>query len=135
MGSKNRNQKWRILLVEDDPAIGEPLKELLEFEGYDINWHSSARLALDELRAEGEIPHLILLDIMMPEMNGWEFREAQIALDSSASEVPVFILSADRRAESRVDPSKREYFFPKPIDMDELADQIELKLSHFYAKN
>jgi DNA-binding response OmpR family regulator len=133
-----QNKKaWRILLIEDDPAIGEPLKELLDYEGYQIVWESSAPKALEALqgsiRSQDKLPHLILLDIMMPEMDGWEFREKQLAMETSVSSIPVFILSADRRAESRANPQRNEFFFPKPIDMDELAHQIDLKLKNSYS--
>jgi len=125
-------QKWQILLVEDDSSIGEPLKQLLEWEGYTVQWEKSGFSALAWLKKE--TPHLILLDIMMPEMDGWEFREEQLKMGKEAAEIPVFILSADRRAEMRVDPSRNEAFLPKPIDVNYLADRIASKLTEVYEK-
>ncbi|TVQ80972.1 MAG: response regulator [Bradymonadales bacterium] len=124
--------KWRILLVEDDPGIGEPMEELLMFEGYEVVWVSSGREALRKLD-EDELPHMILLDIMMPDMNGWEFREKQLLHSERVADIPVFVLSADRRSEFRVDATKREFFFPKPIDVENLANQMQLKLAEYYS--
>jgi len=99
---------WHILLVEDDAGIGEPLSELLELEPR---------------------PDLILLDIMMPEMSGWEFREIQLKMQRDIAEIPVFILSADHRARAQVDESRNEFFFSKPVDVDRLCESIQTKLS------
>src|SRR4051812_20949227 len=68
----------RILVVEDDPEILGALSGLLEEEGYDVQSVADARDALDRLR-QGPAPELIILDLMMPGMDGWEFRTIQRA--------------------------------------------------------
>jgi CheY-like chemotaxis protein len=65
----------KILVVEDDPDFGEAVCEILTISGYRASHAAAGVAALQILRA-GELPDLILLDLMMPRMDGWEFREA-----------------------------------------------------------
>jgi CheY-like chemotaxis protein len=81
----------RVLVVDDDREIRELLVELLSTEGYEVSAVSDGRRALAEARARR--PDVILLDLMMPIMNGWEFREAQLE-DLQLASVPVVIVSA-----------------------------------------
>jgi CheY-like chemotaxis protein len=82
----------QILLVEDDAPVREALQELLEAEGYLVEVAENGLAALRRLRA-GFRPVAVLLDLMMPVMDGWQFREAQQA-DSDLKDIPVFILTA-----------------------------------------
>src|SRR5438874_8753476 len=82
-----------ILVVDDDPGIVESLKDLLEAEGYHVETASNGREALDMLRAR-QRPNLILLDLTMPEMDGFEFRDEQ-EWDPRFSEIPVVVISAN----------------------------------------
>src|SRR5579862_4602951 len=65
-----------ILIVDDDPDIRDSLKEVLEDEGYEVNGVANGREALDYLRKSPR-PCVILLDLMMPVMDGWQFRREQ----------------------------------------------------------
>ena len=65
-----------ILIVDDDPDIRDSLKEVLEDEGYEVNGVANGREALDYLRKSPR-PCVILLDLMMPVMDGWQFRKEQ----------------------------------------------------------
>ena len=67
----------RILIVEDDEDIARNLRELLEGEGHVVEWASNGRVALDYLRGTADRPSFILLDLMMPVMDGYEFRTEQ----------------------------------------------------------
>jgi signal transduction histidine kinase len=88
----------RILLVEDDHAIREALQGILEDEGYEIALADNGRAALDHLRT-GAAPDLIVLDLRMPVMDGWEFRAAQKS-DPAFASIPVIAVSADGSAKA-----------------------------------
>lgn len=86
-----RYKAKRVLVVDDDREIRELLVELLSTEGYDVSAAGDGQRALAEARARR--PDVILLDLMMPIMNGREFREAQLK-DLALASVPVLIVSA-----------------------------------------
>ena len=83
-----------ILVVDDDSDVREALGEVLAEEGYDTRLFESGRAALAFLRGGGD-PSLILLDMMMPEMNGWQFREEQLK-DERLRDIPVVVITASR---------------------------------------
>ena len=82
-----------ILLAEDDDDLREAMVDTLEDAGYRVTAVANGQEALDWLHAAERLPALILLDLMMPVMDGWQFREAQ-SKDAKASAVPVVVLSA-----------------------------------------
>jgi CheY-like chemotaxis protein len=83
-----------IFVVDDDIDLRETIGELLADEGYRTRLFQNGRRALDELRS-GVRPSLILLDLMMPEMSGWQFREEQLR-DESLRDIPVVVMTASR---------------------------------------
>jgi CheY-like chemotaxis protein len=83
-----------IFVVDDDLDLRETIGELLQDEGYAIRLLPNGRGALELLRS-GVRPRLILLDLMMPEMSGWEFREEQLR-DEALREIPVVVMTASR---------------------------------------
>lgn len=82
-----------ILIIEDDLEIREVLKEILSVSSYDVQTVSNGKLALEHLQQAMKLPDLILLDLMMPVMNGWEFSK-EIQKDPKLSRIPVILLSA-----------------------------------------
>lgn len=106
-----------ILVVEDDPGMRDAVVELLEGEGYAVRFAANGRQAL-ELLARMEPPTLILLDLMMPIMDGWQFLDERRRLqDSGARRAPVVLLSGlgfIRGAPGVAD------FLRKPIDPEAL---------------
>lgn len=109
----------KILIVEDDLSIRETMRFFLEMEGYAVDEAPDGKAALDKLRSESA-PRLILLDLMMPVMNGYEFLLAR-ARDPRLSEIPVVVVSAF------ADGAKLESaqaFLDKPIDFDRLSPLI-----------
>jgi CheY-like chemotaxis protein len=115
----------KILLIEDDVDIRQALAEVLEFEGYRVAQASHGLEALKLLRADAsDLPALILLDLMMPVMNGWEFRAEQLK-DPQISDIPVIVLTAypsDHRRGSSLDSVAA---LSKPIDTSLLLHTIE----------
>jgi CheY-like chemotaxis protein len=81
-----------ILLVEDDDIPRGAMKMLLEWEGYRVACAGDGAEALDYLRA-GERPALILLDVMLPGLDGWQFRQQQ-RRDPELAAIPVVVVSA-----------------------------------------
>ncbi|MCC2670484.1 MAG: hypothetical protein K0Q72_2955 [Armatimonadetes bacterium] len=81
-----------ILIVEDEPALRSLLAELLSSRGYSVAESENGAAAVDYLRTN-RAPRLILLDLMMPVMNGWELRDSMLA-NPQWREIPVAILSA-----------------------------------------
>jgi len=86
-----RSPARRVLVVDDDRDIRDLLVELLSTEGYHVSSAGDGKQALAEAHARH--PDVILLDLMMPVMNGWEFRDAQLK-DPDLASVPVVIVSA-----------------------------------------
>src|SRR4051794_18478515 len=81
-----------VLLVDDDGSVRESLTELLEADGYRVVAAENGLRALALLRA-GVRPSVVLLDIMMPEMDGWDFRLQQLR-DPELALIPVVVVSA-----------------------------------------
>jgi CheY-like chemotaxis protein len=82
-----------VLVVEDDAGIRESVCQILEDEGFPTVSACNGKEALATLRTLEPLPRLILLDLMMPIMNGWEFYEL-ISRDKSVSSIPVVVMSA-----------------------------------------
>jgi CheY-like chemotaxis protein len=111
----------RVLIIEDDPAIRESLAELLQEVGYGV---SEARNGAEGLRqAAEERPDLILLDLMMPAMNGWEFRAAQRE-DASLVDIPVIVISAFSPSQSAEGLGEVAAHFSKPLDVMALLEAV-----------
>jgi CheY-like chemotaxis protein len=110
-----------ILVVDDDPELRETLGELLGEEGYETRLAENGKRALDLLR-HGARPSLILLDLMMPEMNGWEFREEQLK-DAELRDIPVVVMTASRGVARDALPVQEVLF--KPVGLGEIIDAVE----------
>lgn len=110
-----------IFVVDDDTDLRETLGELLLEEGYDARLCENGRVALEQLR-RGERPRLILLDLMMPEMNGWQFREAQLE-DAALRDIPVVVMTASRGFDGHPITASEVLF--KPIGLGELMSAVE----------
>ena len=111
-----------VLIVENDQAILEGLADLLRDEGYDVETASNGAQALAFLRA-GRAPAIILLDLMMPVMDGWRFREAQLR-DPSIAGTPVVVLSAMDRCGMQASDLQAVAYVDKPINFTRLLDVI-----------
>ena len=113
-----------ILIVEDATDIAESMEELLVAEGYRVQCVASARQALRLLRGESSLPDLILLDLMMPDMDGAQFRKEQCA-DARLAAVPVLLMTASGDAQAQVDELGARGLLKKPFrDLDSILDSI-----------
>lgn len=111
-----------VLVVDDDAEIREVLVELLEERGYRTVAASNGKQALDALHS-GTCPELILLDMMMPVMDGAEFRAKQQA-EPAIAEIPVVLISAHEDLRKRVVELKANAALQKPIAFRDLFDTV-----------
>ena len=107
-----------VMVVEDDLDLREMIEMLLTVEGLHPVPATNGREALRALHGDEPRPDVILLDLMMPEMNGWQFREAQLAEPELAG-IPVIVMSAV--TERAIDGVP---FIKKPFDSDQLLAAI-----------
>jgi two-component system response regulator MprA len=110
-----------IAVVEDDTSIREFLIDVLEDAGYFVVGFADGTTALSEIRKSDRRPNLILLDLMMPRMNGWEFRRVQQE-DSLLASVPVVLLTARTDVTYQGQQLCANDYLRKPIDIDQLLD-------------
>jgi DNA-binding response OmpR family regulator len=108
-----------VLVVDDEIDIREAVSEILADEGYEVHGARDGAEGLQKARAFH--PSLVLLDLMMPGMNGWEFRAAQ-ANDPDVSQIPVLVLSAF----GRIPGFEAAGFIPKPFGLDDLLSAVRL---------
>jgi CheY-like chemotaxis protein len=101
-----------VMIIDDDDHLREAVSLLLEDHGYDVHRCADARDALNQL-AQGASPDVILLDLMMPHMDGWEFRIEQ-RRDAKWANIPVVALSADASAKARAIDAQA--YLSKPVD-------------------
>jgi CheY-like chemotaxis protein len=113
-----------ILIVEDERPIRDVLAEILEDEGYRVSTVSNGMEALTYLRQQADRPRLILLDLGMPVMTGWEFREEQLR-DATLKDIPVVIMSATIDLLSKVAALQVADCLDKPIAINTLLHTVE----------
>jgi len=111
----------QVLLFDDDQLLRELLVGPLEDEGYGVRAARNGREALAVLDIWR--PDLILLDLMMPVMDGWTFRRRQLELEQHAT-IPVMVLSAGPNLGRGVEALRATVIMPKPFDLDVLLDIV-----------
>ncbi len=109
-----------ILVVDDDPDIRDSLREVLEDEGYEVACVGNGREALDHLKAANPRPCVILLDLMMPVMDGWQFRREQ-KLDADIAGIPLVVITATGKRPVLIDAAE---LVMKPLDLTQLFEAI-----------
>ncbi|WP_162823879.1 response regulator [Lysobacter sp. TY2-98] len=114
-----------ILIVEDNPDIRDTFRTLFELEGFDVQLAANGEDALASLARSDEAPCLILLDLSMPVMDGWEFLDVLRSREQGA-EIPVTVLSANVDANVSRDLRTRYgcRVLPKPASVDTLLDVV-----------
>jgi CheY-like chemotaxis protein len=112
-----------VLIVEDDPGVQESIAELLREEGFAVEVASDGAAALQLVRA-GARPSLILLDLMMPGMDGSTFRAQQLA-DPQLAEVPVIVISARPDVQQQAQRLGAIDFLAKPMSFEALIHAVQ----------
>jgi CheY-like chemotaxis protein len=113
----------RILVVDDDADLAEVLDRVLEKSGYQVTWARNGEEALRCLRDEEGL-EVVLLDLMMPVMNGWEFRAEQLK-DPQLSDIPVVVFSGHGKLEQNASSIGAVANLPKPISLQELLAVLD----------
>ena len=113
-----------ILLIEDDADIRAVLIEFLTDEGYIVCGAEHGADALALLGGTTATPRLILLDLMMPVMNGWIFRMQQRA-NPTLADIPIVVLSASPALLDQYGPMDVAGLLAKPIDLDDLLTVVQ----------
>jgi CheY-like chemotaxis protein len=112
-----------VLLVEDDADLREVMEEALRMKGFEVATAANGVEALQYLR-EGPLPAVILLDLMMPVMDGETFRKLQRDAPQWA-EIPVCVLSADRDLARRAKEMGIDTFLSKPVNLDDVVAVVK----------
>lgn len=113
-----------VLIVEDAPDLQLLLGRLLTKEGYTVAKAGNGKEALDYLRSPSEMPALILLDVMMPVMDGVTFREEQ-RKDQRLSGIPVVVMTACTDLKDLALKMDVRNILKKPVSVDALLDAVE----------
>lgn len=113
----------KILIVEDDDNIRNTLREVFEMEGYPVDVAENGQIALDRLRqapSAADLPALILLDMMMPVMDGHAFLRERQRFTPPLSEIPVIVISAAK--EALPTGVSVNAFLRKPLELNQVLD-------------
>ena len=111
-----------IFVIEDDPGISFVLSELLEGEGFEVQVAENGVVALELLQKHG-VPSLILLDMIMPKMNGWEF--AKEFTEKYDHLCPIIVMTAAADAKQRAKDINAVDLIEKPFDFDQFLATIK----------
>lgn len=111
-----------IFVIEDDPGISFVLSELLEGEGFKVQVAENGVVALELLQKHG-VPSLILLDMIMPKMNGWEF--AKEFTEKYDHLCPIIAMTAAADAKQRAKDINAVDLIEKPFDFDQFLATIK----------
>src|SRR5215203_2329913 len=109
-----------VFVVEDDVDTRDMLGRFLELEGFQVEVAANGKQALDRLTS-GVHPCVILLDLMMPVMDGWQFRRQQV-LDRQLADIPVIVVSA--AGKERMAGIEADGYLSKPVDLEQLLAQV-----------
>jgi CheY-like chemotaxis protein len=112
-----------VLVVDDDPAIIGFVEMALSDEGYRVETASNGREALAEV--EKDRPNVILLDLTMPVMNGYEFYTELKKRMNGSGQIPVVVMTAGQRAREAATELGASGYLAKPFQLDDLIDCVE----------
>jgi len=120
---KKMESKKSVLVVEDDFFIRTSIVQILSEEGYEVAEAANGKDALEYLSLTNRRPSVIILDLMMPVMDGWQFRSAQMN-DPALNKIPVVVVTADGNARVKAKQMNAEGWVKKPIEIDSLLKAV-----------
>jgi two-component system chemotaxis response regulator CheY len=123
MSAQGRDHCAGILVVDDDDGIRSALAQALEEEGFLVSTAAHGAEALDYLRTAGVMPCLILLDIMMPVLDGRGFLQLK-RVDARLADIPVVVVTADGRALQDRAALDVQAVLMKPISLEVLLETV-----------
>jgi CheY-like chemotaxis protein len=113
-----------ILVIEDDEDILLTLETFLEGEGYRVQAAANGREALEAIEARGQLPALILLDMRMPELDGWQFAAA--FREKYGGAAPIVVMSAAADTAQRAQEIGATGWLSKPFDLSALLEVLRV---------
>lgn len=122
-----RRQQNTVLIVDDDSGVQETLEAILLFEGYEVAIARDGIEALEWL--DGKTPDLVLLDLMMPRMDGFTVVKELERL-GRRSDIPIVVLTADGRAKEKAEQVGADGYVAKPFELTNLLEEIERVTRH-----
>ena len=122
-GSEQSGQKKRVLVVDDEPGVGNVLRIKLRIAGYDVTTTTSGAKAIELVRTQE--PDVVLLDILMPDVSGFDVLEKVRTFSS----VPIIVFTARREVVEEAMQNGANDSITKPFDPDQLIEKIESVLS------
>jgi two-component system, OmpR family, response regulator VicR len=126
----NMNGQTRhILCIEDDTEMTDLIRLILSRKGFEISVASGGQAGIRKVREE--MPDLVLLDLMMPDMDGWEVYQ-QMKADEKTKEIPVIVVTAKAQSIDKVlglHIAKVDDYIAKPFSPKELIDSVEQVLA------
>jgi CheY-like chemotaxis protein len=118
----------RILIVEDDQELRDLLQIVLREEGFEVESCENGQLAMDRLR-EGkknhDLPSMVILDLNMPVLDGWEVA-ARLDADPELKDIPVIVSSASKEQGEKAKKLHADAYLVKPFTTDEILGIVEL---------
>lgn len=121
--TEGMQDRHTVLVVDDEPAVRQMFEDILTGEGSEVVSAVDGRAAL-ELLSDGAQPCVILLDLMMPRMNGWQFA-AELREDSSLRKLPLAVVAANPRFKADAERLGASRWLGKPVDIDDLLDTVD----------
>jgi DNA-binding response OmpR family regulator len=118
----------KVVCVEDEPEMIDLIRLILSRKGFEVIGANGGVAGLETVRAEK--PDVVLLDLMMPEMDGWQVYQ-QLKADPSTAEIPVIVVTAKAQNIDKVlglHIAKVDDYIPKPFSLQELVDRVEAVL-------
>jgi CheY-like chemotaxis protein len=121
----NERESRHILCIEDEPEMIDLIRLILGRRGYKVEGASGGKEGLK--RVQQEQPDMVLLDLMMPDMDGWEVYQ-QMKADEKTKSIPVIVITAKAQSIDKVlglHVAKVEDYIAKPFSPQELLDSVE----------
>ncbi len=116
-----------VMVIDDDPGIQATVSAILEFEGYDVVVAADGHDALERL--DSIRPGLIILDLMMPRMDGYLFAE-ELGRRGLRGAIPIVVLTADAHAAAKAGQVGADGYLEKPFTLDGLLDEVHRVLGY-----
>ncbi|MGD0610049.1 MAG: response regulator [Anaerolineales bacterium] len=125
----SKNNSHRILCIEDEPEMIDLIRLILNRKGFEVSGANGGKEGLDSVRKDK--PDLVLLDLMMPDMDGWEVYQ-QMKADETTRDIPVIVVTAKAQSIDKVlglHIAKVDDYIAKPFSPQELLNSVDTVLS------
>jgi DNA-binding response OmpR family regulator len=125
--------KKQVIYIEDEQEMIDLVRLILSRKGIEVKGANGGREGLDMIRQEP--PDLVLLDLMMPDMDGWDVYQ-QIKADDATAGIPVIVITAKAQSIDKVlglHIAKVDDYISKPFSPQELVESVDLVLAKYYS--